>query len=68
MGLLKKQKPDHNAKITVKVGKMPSISVLTTSAALAVIEINIFNVKNLVKKADYNAKTTDIRKNIYYCS
>ena len=43
---------------------MPSIAGLATTAALTAVENKIPNVINLVKKTDYNAKISDIEKNI----
>ena len=47
-GLVKKT--DYNAKITEVEGKIPSISSLATSAALARVENKISNISSLVKK------------------
>ena len=48
------KKTDYNAKITVIEGKIPSISGLTTNAALTAIksdlENKIPNISSLVKK------------------
>ena len=48
--------------ITEIEGKIPSISGLTTNAALTAVENKIPNVSNLVKKSDYNTKINEIQK------
>ena len=44
------RKADYNAKITEIVGKIPKISVSTTTSALTTFENNIPNISSLVKK------------------
>ena len=56
--LLKKK--DYNTKITVRKGKIQSVSGLGTNVALTAVENKIPYVNNFIKKADYNAKTTEI--------
>ena len=53
-------KTDYNAKITEIDGKISSITGLATTAALNVVENKMPDIRNLVKKADYNAKLADI--------
>ena len=60
MDLLKK---DYNAKITEIESKIPSISGSATTAVLTAVENKIPNVINQVKKADCNAKISDIESN-----
>ena len=43
---------------------MPSITSLATTSELTAVENKIPSVSNLVKKTDYNAKVSDIEKNI----
>ena len=54
------KKTDFNAKVTKIEGKIPSISVLATSSALAAVENEISDVSSLVKKTDYNTKISEI--------
>ena len=54
--------------ITEIEGKIPSISGLTTNAALTAVENKIPNVSNLVKKSDYNTKINEIQKTVTDCS
>ena len=56
--LLKKK--DYNTKITVRKGKIQSVSGLGTNVALTAVENKIPYVNNFIKKTDYNAKTTEI--------
>ena len=58
MVLLKKK--DYNTKITGRKGKIQSISGLATNVALTAVENKIPYVNNLIKKTDYNTKTTEI--------
>ena len=44
------KKTDNNTMITEIEGKIPSITVLTTTAVLNAIENKIINVSNIVKK------------------
>ena len=62
MGLLRKT--DYNAKITEIEGKIPSISVLATNAALTAVEYKIPNTSSLVKKTDYDTKIAKIKKKL----
>ena len=55
---------DFNAKVTEIESKIPSISGLATNLALTAFENKIPDVGNLVKKADYNTKISDIDKKI----
>ena len=43
---------------------MPSITNLATTTALTVVENKVPSVSNLVKKTDYNTKTSKIEKNV----
>ena len=43
---------------------MPSITRLATNSALTAVENKIPDVSSLVKKTDYNSKTSDIDKKI----
>ena len=42
------------------MGKIPDVTNLATKTALTTVENNISSVSNLVKKADYNTKITEI--------
>ena len=44
--------------------KIPSISGLSTNAALTAVENKTPNINSLVKKIDYNTKITEIEKNL----
>ena len=55
-----KKKTDFNAKIIKVEGRIPSISGLVTSSALAAVENKIPDVSSLVKKTDYDTKISDI--------
>ena len=44
--------------------KIPSISGLATNAALTTVENKIPNINNLVIKSDYDAKITEIEKEL----
>ena len=51
--------------ITKIEGKIPSISDLAASISDLVTDENkIPNIRSLVKKEDYNTKTTEIEKNL----
>ena len=50
------------AKIKNIEDKIPDITNLATTSALTTVENKILSVSNLVKKTDYNTKTTDIEK------
>ena len=54
-------KTNYNAKIKDIEYKIPSITNLATTAALTAVQNKIPNVSNLVKKADYVAKISDIK-------
>ena len=58
------KKTDFNAKITEMKGKIPSITGLATSSALAVIKNKVTDVSSLVKETDYDTKILDIEKNM----
>ena len=53
-----------NAKINKVKGKIPNIANLATTAALTFVEDEIPSVSDLVKKADYDAKISEIEKNV----
>ena len=57
-------KTDFNAKVTETEGKIPSISCLATNSELTAVENKIPDVNSLVKKTNYNTKTSDIEKKI----
>ena len=54
-----------NAKINEVTGKIPSIINLTTSAGLTTVQNKILNVSDLAKKADYDAKISEM-ENKYF--
>ena len=58
------KKTDFNAKITEVEDTTPSISGLATSSALTSVDNKIPSVSNLVKKAVYDTKISDIEKKI----
>ena len=58
------KKTDCTAKMTEMEGKIPSVSVLATNAALTTVENKIPNISTLVKKTDYNTKITEIKKKL----
>ena len=58
------KKTIFNAKITEVEGNIPNITGLATSSALTAVENKIPDVNNLVKKADYETKISDIGKKI----
>ena len=60
-------KTDYNAKIIEIEVKIPSITGLTTTAALNAVDNNIPNISSLVKK-DYNAKISDIESKYFTTS
>ena len=43
---------------------MPNITGLTTTAAVNAVENKIYNVGNLVKKAEYDSKYRTLKRNI----
>ena len=51
-----------NAKINEVKGEIPNITNLATTSALTAVENKIPSVNNLVKKTDYNTKTSHIEK------
>ena len=55
-------KRNCDAKIKDIEDKMPSITNLTTTSALNAVENKIPNVSALIKKADYDAKISDIEE------
>ena len=57
-------KTKYNTDKTELENKIPDTSNLATKAALAAIENKIPSVSNLVKKTDYNTKTTDIENKL----
>ena len=58
------EKLDYNAKITRIENKIPSVSGLTTNAALTTTENKIPNISSLVKQTDYNTNITEIEKKV----
>ena len=57
---IKVKDTNYNAKITEIEGKRPSITGLATTSTLNALENKISNVSDLVKKADYDTKISDI--------
>ena len=56
-----------NAKINETKGEIPSTTNLATTAALIAIEKKkIPNVSDIVKKADFDAKLSEMGKEIFY--
>ena len=55
---------DYDSKINYIEGKIPDVSNLATKTVLTTVENKIPHVSNLVKKTDYNAKITEIEKNL----
>ena len=51
-------------KISKKEGKIPSNNGLAATSALTIVENEILDVSNLVKKADYDAKIIEIEKKV----
>ena len=62
IGLVKRT--DYNAKNKDIEDKVPDNTNLATTAALTVVEDKIPNTGDLVKKADYDTKMSEIDKNI----
>ena len=50
-----------NTKINEVKGKLTSITEVATIAALTIVENEIPNISDLVKKADYEARIKDIK-------
>ena len=53
-----------NAKINEVKGKNPNITNLATTAARTTVENKIPNVRDFVKKANYDAKVSKIEKKV----
>ena len=53
-----------NTKINEVKNKITNITNLVTATALTAVENKIPSVGNLVKKSDYNIKTSEIEKKI----
>ena len=49
-----------NATINEAKGKIPNFTNLATTTALTAVENKVPNVRNLVKKTDYNTKFSEI--------
>ena len=62
IGLVKRT--DYNAKNKDIEDKVPDNTNLATTAALFAVEDKIPNTGDLVKKADYDTKMSEIDKNI----
>ena len=58
------KKTGYNIKITKIESKIPSISCLATNSALAAVEHKIPDISSLVKKADYDAKISELGKKV----
>ena len=56
----KTKETSSDTKITDILGKIPIITGLVTTAALAAVEKKIQNVSDLVKKTKYDAKVSEI--------
>ena len=56
----KTKETSSDTKITDILGKIPIITGLVTTAALAAVEKRIQNVSDLVKKTKYDAKVSEI--------
>ena len=48
----------------MRLNEIPSITDLAKTAAFTTVENKISNVSDLVKKADYDAKISEMEKNI----
>ena len=51
-------------------GKIPTITNLVTTAALTIAENKILNVRDLIKKADYDVKISEMENKYFttsYC-
>ena len=57
-----------NAKITEVKGETPSITNLTTTDAVTAVETKIPDVKDLAKKAYYDAKISEMEKKYFTTS
>ena len=53
-------KSDLEKKISDAESKIPSINALVTNSAVTPVENKLPDVKNLVKKTDYNTKINEI--------
>ena len=53
-----------NAKTNEVKGEIPGITNLATTAAFTTVENKIPNFSDLVKKSDYDAKISEMQKNI----
>ena len=58
------KKTDYNTKITEIEGKIPSISGLSTNAALTAVEKKIPNISRFFQKTDYNTKINEIENKL----
>ena len=61
---LLKKKTDYNVKIKDIEDKIPSVTNLVRIAGLNNVEHKKPNVTDLVKKEDYDAKISEMEKNI----
>ena len=57
-----------NAKMIGVKGEIPNITNLATTAALTIVEKKISNVSDLVKKADYDAKISEMENKYFTTS
>ena len=48
-----------NAKINEVTGEIPNITILATTTAFTAVESRIPNISSLIKKSDYNTKTSE---------
>ena len=53
-----------NAKINEVQSEIPSVTNLAATAALTTVKNKIPNVSDLVKKADFDVKISEMEKNI----
>ena len=58
------KKTDFNNKVTEIEGKIPNVSGLATSSALAAVQNKIPDVSSLLKKTDFSTKFTEIEVRI----
>ena len=57
-------KTHYHSKISEIEGKIPSITVLTTNAALNVVENKKPDISNLVKNTDQNTKLVKLKRKL----
>ena len=62
------KRADYNAQIKDIEDKIPSVPSLATTAALTSVENKIPNFSELVKKADYDAKISEMETKYFTAS